>query len=135
MLAADAELRPVRTTVSPDGLKVYNTADRQACVALQAGRLSASTPACTIQRSVVSIEWHKQTCTLLRAGHLHVFTYICQSAPAGLQLDGVLAPSRTPAEQATTAQAHARALRERWVLLCCVAGGGVRLHARAEKDR
>ena len=123
----------MRTTVSPDGLKVYNTADRQACVALQAGRLSASAPACTIQRSAVGIEWQsrpasrcsrlsaspircimkqrsvvstvcqKQTSTLLQAGHPHVFTCICQSPPAGLQLDGALAPSRTPAEHATMA--------------------------------
>ena len=44
----------MRTTVSPDGLKVYNTADRQACVALQAGRLSASPVLCSTQRSIAS---------------------------------------------------------------------------------
>lgn len=36
VLVGGADLRPVRTVYSPDGLKVYRTPDDAACVALQA---------------------------------------------------------------------------------------------------
>ena len=42
VLVEGADLKPVRTVYSPDGLKVYRTPDDAACVALQARHLQST---------------------------------------------------------------------------------------------